>query len=393
MKTTSSPKLILRILLCFIILAIGAGGFIFLKKMKKPPRQAEVTEQSLPVQILQVHPVRVPVILSGYGEITSRTVVPVSAEVNGRVTQTHPDLQVGAVIKKDEMLCIIDDRDYRIELATAEHRITILTRDVALARKDYLRIKALYTKKNVGTQAKVEIAESKVNSIANQLSVVMQTRDMARLRLERCTIKAPFSGRISSLEIEKDEYVTVGRKLFTLIDDSDLEIQVALDSREGIKWLRFHPSAPGQSWFGTPEETPCTVTWTEQPAMKYQGILDRVVRFDSHTRTLVTAVKILPGSDQNTPLVTGMFCRVDFSGPDLPNVFLLPRQAVSFEGIVYVVQDNRLHSRKVTIAREQNGKVLVTDGLKGGEVIITTRLENPLENTLVRTEQDKESQQ
>ncbi|RWX43494.1 hypothetical protein VT99_13822, partial [Candidatus Electrothrix marina] len=67
----------------------------------------------------------------------------------------------------------------------------------------------------------------------------------------------------------------------------------------------------------------------------------------------------------------------------LENVFALPRAAVSFEQTVYVVEENRLHTRNVEVARIEESTAFIIAGLKEGEQVIITRLENPLENSLV----------
>jgi len=384
MKQKASPSVFLRIFLCLLILGAGFAGFLVLKKMKKSPLQVEGQERALPVQVVQVQSDLVPVVVSGYGEIKSRSMVPLSAEVAGRITSVHPDLQDGAVIKKGEILCTINDQDFRLELATAQARLQSLSRDLALARKEFARVSDLYKKNKVGTLSSVEKAERSVNGIVNQRVQVQQAMELAKLRLERCIIQAPFTGRITGLGVEMDEYVTPGRKLLTIVDDADLEVEVSLDSRDGVNWLRFKPRRDGGSWFGLPEETGCTVTWTEREDVQGKGRLDRVVRFDPATRTLVVAVRLKSGNTLSFPLVQGMFCRVDIVGRPLDKVFVLPRQAVTYEGNVHVVISSRLHTRKVEVARVQDNKALITGGLQEGETVIITRLENPLENALVR---------
>ena len=118
-----------------------------------------------------------------------------------------------------------------------------------------------------------------------------------------------------------------------------------------------------------------------------RGVLDRVVRFDPGTRSLVAAVRLQPDPESPSPLVQGMFCRVDLEGRLLDKVIVLPRQAVSFENTVYVVEENRLRTRHVEVARIQNNRALITGGLRQGEQVVTTRLENPPEMALVEIDQ------
>jgi RND family efflux transporter MFP subunit len=387
MSEYKKPSAWLRIILCLLILAAGIGGLLVLKKMKKPPRQVEASERPLPVRVTRVRAEQVPIVISGFGEVRSRRTVPLSAEVAGRILETYKGIQAGTVVRRGEVLCRINDEDYRIALESASARFKSLSRDLELARKEFARVSGLYEKNKVGTLSSVEKAERSVNSIVNQRSQVKQAMEAARLSIQRCTIRAPFTGRVAELNMEEGEYVTPGRKLCTLVDDSDLEVLVPLDSHDAVRWLRFKPAAEANGWFGLPEQTDCRVSWSEQLDVQAAGTLDRVVRFDPTSRTLVVAVRIERNTESGLPIVPGMFCRVDISGRLLDQVFVLPRQAVTFEGIVYTVQDNRLHSRRVEAAREQDSKVLVTGGLKNGDIVITTRLENPLENTLVRIEE------
>ncbi|CAK8715946.1 RND family efflux transporter, MFP subunit [Candidatus Electrothrix aarhusensis] len=374
---------LLRIILCLLILAGGIFGMKKLKHMKKPPQKVERKEPALPVQVVWVQAKTVPVSISGYGEIVSRTEVTLPAEVAGRVTFAYQDLQVGAVIRKGEILYRMNEQDFRLNLESAQARLKSLTRDLELARKEYTRVRNLYAKKKVGTQSTVEKGEQAVNAISNQIIQVKQSIDQAKLQLSRCVIRAPFTGRITELAVDQDEYVTPGKNLLTLTDDSDLEIQVPLDSRDALEWLRFQSSKEGQAWFGLPEKTGCTVTWTEKENVHVQGSLDRVIRFDPQTRSLTVAIRLQPDMDASFSLVQGMFCRVDIEGRSLENVFVLPRAAVSFEQTVYVVQEDRLRTRKVEVARTEESTAFITDGLKEGEQVIVTRLENPLENSLV----------
>jgi RND family efflux transporter MFP subunit len=384
MKLKTVGSVLLRIILCLLILAGGVVGMKKLKALKKPPEKVERKEQAMAVQVVRVQSEKAPVVISGYGEIISRSIVTLPAEVAGRITSVHKDLQVGAVIKKGEVLYRINEQDFRLNLKTARASLKSLSRDLELARKEFTRVSDLYKKKKVGTLSSVEKGERSVNAISSQIIQVEQSIAQAKLQLGRCVIRAPFTGRVTELHADQDEYVTPGKNLLTLTDDSDLEVRVSLDSRDARDWLRFKPRKQNLSWFGLPEETACTVTWTENATTRAEGRLDRVVRFDPRTRSLTVAIRLLPDKSAAFPLVQGMFCRVDIEGRPLDRVFILPRSAVSFEQTVYVVEESRLRSRKVEVARAEDSTAFITAGLEEGEQVIITRLENPLENALVR---------
>ncbi|MCW5213124.1 efflux RND transporter periplasmic adaptor subunit [Desulfobulbus sp. TB] len=394
MQLKKTGPVLLRITLCVLILAGGVVGMKKMKQMKKPPQKVERKEPALPVEVVRVQAEKAPVIISGYGEVISRTEVTLPAEVAGRIIFAHKELQTGALINKGEVFYKINEQDFRLNLDMAQARLKSLTRDLELARKEYQRVSNLYKKKKVGTQSSVEKGEQSVNAIRNQIIPVKESIAQAKLQLSRCVIRAPFTGRVTELHIDEDEYVTPGKDLLTLTDDNDLEIQVSLDSRDAVDWLRFKPRKQEEgSWFGLPEETRCTITWTENESIRVDGTLNRVVRFDPRTRSLTVAVRLQPDSSSVFPLVQGMFCRVDIEGRSLDRVFLLPRSAVSFEQAVYVAEENRLRTRKVEVARVEGGIAFITKGLEEGEQVIITRLEKPLENSLVNILEPLESGQ
>jgi len=383
---TTGPAPLLRIVLCMLILGAGIGGFLALKKLKKPPMVKEVVEHPLPVQVVRMQPVDFPVNIRGYGDVVSRNEVTLSAEVRGRVTFKHDLLLAGRIVEKGEVLFEIDKEDFQLDLTTADSLMKILGRDREIARAELERVSNLYRKNKVGSLSAVEKAEAAVNSISNQLQQIRLNRERAKIQLARCVIRAPFTGRVSTVEVDRDEYVNPGQKMITLVDDASLEIVVSLDSRDAANWLRWTGTneQPEQNWFAKPEPVNCAVVWSENAGVRGSGLLDRVVRFDSRTRMLAVAVSLDRSESSSFPLVEGMFCRVTIPGRVLEQVFVVPREAVSFTSTVYVVTDGRLHTRKVTVAREEEDMAVITGGLAPGDVVITTRLENPLENALVR---------
>jgi RND family efflux transporter MFP subunit len=230
---------------------------------------------------------------------------------------------------------------------------------------------------------RIEEAHSSVLSAKAQ-------RDRAATSLERCVIRAPFDARIQMVNVEQDQYLQPGAPVLTLADDSLLEIIVPLQSDWIRQWLQFQDAEPGagQAWFPPVEPVVCRVRWSESPEEHYwTGTLHRIERYERESVTANVAVRVsgaeAAAGKNGLPLVDGMFCTVEIPGKLMQGVFRLPPWAVSYEGEVYVAKDSRLERRKVTVLREQGGEVFVSEGLEPGDKVITTRLVNPLPNTLL----------
>jgi multidrug efflux pump subunit AcrA (membrane-fusion protein) len=94
------------------------------------------------------------------------------------------------------------------------------------------------------------------------------------------------------------------------------------------------------------------------------------------------------------PLVEGMFCKVRIPGRVAENVVKLPAECVGFDRdasgfrSVYVAAPAeggalRLKTVKVKESHMEGQDMYISEGLNPGDLVITTRLVNPLENSLV----------
>ena len=425
----------IRIGVCALIIAFGWAGMNGLASLKQPPAEAKKEERAISVQTTTAMPRDYPVTITGYGQARALTEVTISPEVSGRVVATHPTLKTGRVIPKGDLLFRIDPADYsagiqeakagvalwqttvvrlKKQLAIDSKRLKTLQRSADLAKTEFERVQRLFVSDRVGTRSGVDQAERAYNTAADQADGMaqavslypLQVREaqssllsaqarlaVAETNLARCEVRAPFNARIKSVNLETGQYVTPGQQVLTLSDDTVIEIQVPLDSRDSRKWLQFKQATDNQqptAWFAGLKPVACTIHWTEDKSGSvWTGTLNRVVEFDQQTRTLTVAVRITAqaatgGDHQALPLVEGMFCAVEIPGRTLQNVIRLPRQAVTFENKIYLANaDKRLKTVTVDVVRSEGEYVYVKDGLESGDTVIVTRLIDPLENSLL----------
>ena len=429
-----TSKVAIRIAVCALVLTLGVLGMIALSGMKTPPPEEPNRERALRVEAVPAAFEDVPVYITGHGELKALDVVPIAAEVSGKITEKHPRLTAGEVIPAGEILFKIDPSDYmavfeqekaevrkidqlllRLEKQRAleQKRLGIYERNLELAKAEYERLRKLYDEDRVGTRSGVDTAEREANNAYDQAYQLAQSLDLypiklkeaqsgmasararmdaAKNRMERCEVRAPINGRVRESTIEVGQYVAPGQTLVVLADDSVLEIQVPLDSRDVSQWLQFENKTPPSgkmAWFGDIEPVACQIHWTEDlEGRAWEGRLHNVVKFDQQTRTVTVAVRVEPEKVRSMgagrlPLVEGMFCSVKIPGRVMQNVIRIPRSAVSPDQTVYLCIDNRLKSAPVKVMRVEEDQAFISGAITPGDLIITTRLINPLENSLV----------
>ncbi len=428
-----NKKIMRRLVICVVILFIGFAGNAFLTGLKKPPAVAKPKDTTIGVEVMKVKAEDIQVTITGYGEAKPIDIVTVSSEVSGRIVSVHPRLEVGEVLNKNDIIFRVDDRDYiasanearsvvnqsknsilrlkkQFEIDTK--RKQTLARNADISKSEYKRVKKLYEKNRVGSRSSVDAREQAYNQARdlldqmdqslelfpimikeaeNGLSAAKARLDRAETALSRCTVKAQLTSRIKAVSIENGQFVAPGAGLITLSNDSTLEIRVPIDSRDASKWLEFTGSSANKSlaWFNDLKHVKCKIEWTEaKSGDSWSGTIHRVVEFNKNTRTIILAVRVPAEeaiSGNGLPLVEGMFCKIKIPGKTIKNVIRVPRWAVTFDGRVYTSVNNRLKTKKVEIARNEEDKTFVSTGLNSGDIVIITRLVDPLEKSLLST--------
>ncbi len=414
---------------------------------EQPPAKAERRERAIRVDVIEAQGLDVPVTMEGFGQVRARDVVTITAEVSGRVIEVHPRLELGEVIPAGEVLFKIDVRDYQSRLTDAAATVDQLENSLERLRKqyaidqerlktyqrtsevsygEYMRAKNLYEIDQVGTQSNVDQSEMAYNSAKDASDRVQQAislypnqireaeaalqaaearRDMAQVNYERTEVRAPFDARVKSVNVEAGQYVAPGAPVLTLADDSVLEISVSLNSNDARRWMLFEngASSSGAAWFGALKRVPVQIFWTEGGSeARWTGELHRVEKFDEVTRTVEVAIRVNPGqyvseSGGGIPLVEGMFCRVEVPGKVAEDVYKVPAAAVGFDRdsngqrTAYVAKlsedgEYRLTSVRVKENHLDGQYVYLSDGIHDGDLIVATRLVNPLERSLLSIE-------
>jgi len=426
-------NIIKRIIICILVLSIGVLGMAKLASLKKPPVEVTSNERPIHVKVLNAEVEDVPVYITGYGEVKALNVVSISPEIAGKISEIHPRLEIGEIVQKSEILFKIETSNYmaaykearamveqwenavyrmKKQYAIDTHRLKTIERNRDLAGAEFERIQRLFKSDNVGTMSGVDRAEQAFNTASDRADQMAQAVSLYPIRikeaggslesakarlsltnanLERCEVLAPFDGRIKNVSLEKGQYVGPGQNVVTLADDSILEIHVPLDSRDARQWLKFKNQKENgrTAWFSELEPLTCYIRWTEMKnGNSWKGRLHRVVKFDPQTRTLTVAIRVKSedawlSNPEALPLVEGMFCSVRIPGRLMKDVIRLPRQAVSFTNTVYISNDSRLKTIPVKVLRSEGDYAFISEGLRPGDLVIATRLVDPLENALL----------
>ncbi|MET1056690.1 MAG: efflux RND transporter periplasmic adaptor subunit, partial [Pedobacter sp.] len=86
-------------------------------------------------------------------------------------------------------------------------------------------------------------------------------------------------------------------------------------------------------------------------------------------------VEILAANNEKALLRSGTFVYADFSRKTKQKILLIPREALTEsikDASVYVVENNIVHQKPIKTGMELNNLIQVIEGLKAGEVVVTS---------------------
>lgn len=131
--------------------------------------------------------------------------VDIVCRVNGTLEQQC--YESGAMVRKGQVLFTIDPSTYRDELTQAEATLATAVSNNTYAEAHYTAVEKAYARNAV---SQMELAQALSDRDTSRASV-KQARaalDQARRNLEKCTIRAPFDGRISAGVYSPGAYIS-----------------------------------------------------------------------------------------------------------------------------------------------------------------------------------------
>ena len=146
-------------------------------------------------------------------------VVEVTPDVNGLVNEVL--VKDGQVVHVGDVLFVIDRARYELAARQAEAVVAADAASLAQARREDQRNRRL------GMLVKTEQEEegaAKVAELMAQLQGAEVQRELARLNLERTTIRSTVNGIVTNLELQPGDYASVGHQVLAVIDTDAIYI-------------------------------------------------------------------------------------------------------------------------------------------------------------------------
>jgi RND family efflux transporter MFP subunit len=159
-------------------------------------------------------------------------IVQVSPDVSGLVTEVC--VKNNQDVKKGDVLFVLDRPRYELALRQAEASVAAAAVALAQAKRENERNRNL---KDLATTEQVEEGQSKVDQLAAQFNSARVQRDLARLNLDRTTVRAQVNGIVTNVEVQPGDYASAGRQVLALVDTDTIHIDGYFEETK-LPWIR-----------------------------------------------------------------------------------------------------------------------------------------------------------
>ncbi|MEN6534368.1 MAG: efflux RND transporter periplasmic adaptor subunit [Bryobacteraceae bacterium] len=357
---------------------------------KSGPPAGRARSQAALISAEQATQKTVPVDIRVIGNVEAYATISVKAQVGGQLTKVY--FREGDSVKKGDLLFLIDPRPYDEDIRQAKANLAKntaalrqaeanLKRDVAqekYAKEQAVRYEKLFregvmSKEQAdqhGTEAEVQseaVSADRAAVESARAAIAADEAALANARLERnyCSIVSPVNGRTGAISVKQGNIVKANDSELVTINQIQPILVTFSVPEKNLPAIKERVPAGQLAVMATPEG--------DEEKGAEQGELS----FIDNSVDMTTGTIKMKGTFKNagSRLWPGQFVDVVLRLKTIPNAVVVPLRAIqnsqSGEYVYVVKPDMTAEMRPVTTSVRADQEVVVTDGLRSGETVVT----------------------
>jgi membrane fusion protein (multidrug efflux system) len=330
----------------YTLLIVGIGALVYYRISENKKQKEEQSgggggkKPPMAVNGIVVQPQEFSNILSLSGSIDANEQVQITSEVSGLAEKIY--FEEGKKVSQGQVLLKINDIELRAQAGQTKTRQNLSSENERRAR--------LLLQKEAISQEEYDIASADFKTAQAQTQLL-------NAQIAKTSIRAPFSGTIGLRNISPGTYVTPQTLITTLVNSSKVKITFSVPEKYASQ-VKVN-SVITFTVAGTTEKYKATI-YALEPAVEVA------------TRTL--RIRAL-ADNPNGKLIPGTFANVDLPLDKIQDAFVVPTEAIiPIQGgkKVFVARNGKAQEVMVTTGTRTDKDIVVLDGLKVGDTVLTT---------------------
>ena len=395
-QQATNPSRRLKIISTFAVAIIGIAFAIMLAKSAKKP-ESQIPQPKLPAVEVQIaeatrHTYRI----QSQGTALPRTSIRLVSEVSGKVVSVAESFYVGQIFAKSDVLLKIDSRDYELALAQARSQVAQAQLRLQMEVKEADVVRREWELLNQGEPTGLQAREPQLASARAALEAALAAEEAAKRNLDRCEIRAPFDGMVARASVQPGQFAALATPLGELFATDVAEVRLPLIAND-LSFIVLPRPGAKVALAQAPK-----VTLSARAGERRTEWLGHIVRseetVDPMNRMVYVVAQVIDpyglAKRDGAPLRSGMFVRASIEGRTQENVIVLPRHALRGKDRVWIAdpvwiesetstlqewlgyrdQQTRLIFRSVDVSFADARQVVITNGIRAGEDVVTSLL-------------------
>jgi membrane fusion protein, multidrug efflux system len=183
----------LAAIVCIVVLVVYRGFVRPAQRSRQAAKTAASQAQAIAVSASPARKGDMPVYYTGLGTVTPVNTITVKSRVDGQLMEVR--YREGQKVKAGDVLAIIDQRPFEVQLQQAEGQTA---RDEALLSNAILDLErySILWKQNSISKQQLDTQEALVRQYKGTVKADKAAIENAKLQLTYCRIIAPVAGRI-----------------------------------------------------------------------------------------------------------------------------------------------------------------------------------------------------
>ncbi len=316
--------------------------------------------RTVPVLTETAKTANVPVYLDGVGTVQAYYTTTVRAQVSGRLLEVN--YQEGQDVKIGDVLAKIDPVIYQ---AAYDQAVAKKAMDQALlenAKLDFQRYSGL-AKQDYASKQQADTQKALVAQYEAQIRQDQAAIDDAKANLDYTTIRAPINGRTGIRQVDPGN----------LVSSTDATGIVVITQLQPISVIFTLPETVVSDVI----EAKSKGTVPLSAAIGKQTIAEGTLEVIDNQIDQTTGTLKLKGTFPNEKfrLWPGQFVNIRLHLKTLENATVVPSAAIqqgASGSFVYIAADGKAKLTNVKITQEDESQAVIADGVKPGDVVITS---------------------
>jgi RND family efflux transporter MFP subunit len=381
------------LLLCLVIgIAIFGAGYWYFHRPAGPVEQAAAAPPpALPVTVAK------PLVknIVEWDEFTGQFWPVDSVEIRARVSGYLDSIgfQDGQIVKKGDLLFVIDPRPFQIALKSAQAALTSANARLALAKQQLGRAETL-KRSDFTSQSTLDQRQQESLSAGADAQVASAAINSAQLNIDFTQITAPISGRIGQHEVSIGNLINGGETgsttlLTTIVSLDPIHFVFDVPESDFLAYQRRVAEGKLQSTREAGIEVAAHLM--DETEWTIKGTLDFVNNAVDRTSGTIRARAVFPNA--NLLITPGQFGRIRIPGSEPYDAIMIPDSAIVSDQaqkiVMTVTADGTVVPKPIRPGPQHDGLRIVRSGLSADDTIIIDGLLRARPGAKVKPEQGK----